>query len=48
MKEVYLYLKDLFANMPDNVVLKEYSSSKQELVKLETFEETVNKYSGGK
>ena len=29
-------------------VLKEYSSSKQELVKLETFEETVNKYSGGK
>ena len=29
-------------------VLKEYSSSKQELVKLEKFEETVNKYSGGK
>lgn len=26
LKKVYSYLKDLFANMPDNVVLKEYSS----------------------
>ena len=30
LKEVYLYLKDLFANMPDNVVLKEYSSVKKD------------------
>ena len=30
LKEVYSYLKDLFANMPDNVVLKEYSSVKKD------------------
>ena len=30
LKEVYLYLKDLFANMPDNVVLKEYPSVKKD------------------
>ena len=30
LKEVYSYLKDLFANMPDNVVLKEYSSAKKD------------------
>ena len=29
LKEVYSYLKDLFANMPDNVVLKEYPSDKK-------------------
>lgn len=30
LKEVYSYLKDLFANMPDNVILKEYSSVKKD------------------
>lgn len=30
LKEVYSYLKDLFANIPDNVVLKEYSSVKKD------------------
>ena len=30
LKEVYSYLKDLFANMPDNVVLKEYPSVKKD------------------
>ena len=30
LKEVFSYLKDLFANMPDNVVLKEYSSVKKD------------------
>ena len=30
LKKVYSYLKDLFANMPDNVVLKEYSSVKKD------------------
>ena len=30
LKEVYSYLKDLFANMPDNVVLKEYASVKKD------------------
>lgn len=30
LKEVYSYLKDLFTNMPDNVVLKEYSSVKKD------------------
>ena len=30
LKEVYSYLKDLFANMPDNVVLKKYSSVKKD------------------
>ena len=30
LKEVYSYLKDLFANMPNNVVLKEYSSVKKD------------------
>ena len=30
LKEVYSYLKDLFANMPDNVVLKEYPSAKKD------------------
>ena len=29
LKEVYSYLKDLFANMPDNVVLKEYPSDEK-------------------
>ena len=29
LKEVYSYLKDLFTNMPDNVVLKEYPSDKK-------------------
>ena len=30
LKEVYSYLKDLFANMPDNVILKEYPSVKKD------------------
>lgn len=30
LKEVYSYLKDLFTNMPDNVVLKEYPSVKKD------------------
>lgn len=30
LKEVYSYLKDLFVNMPDNVVLKEYPSVKKD------------------
>ena len=30
LKKVYSYLKDLFANMPDNVVLKEYPSVKKD------------------
>ena len=30
LKEVYSYLKDLCANMPDNVVLKEFSSVKKD------------------
>lgn len=30
LKEVYSYLKDLFANMPDNVVLEEYPSVKKD------------------
>ena len=30
LKEVYSYLKDLFANMPNNVILKEYSSVKKD------------------
>ncbi len=30
LKKVYSYLKDLFANIPDNVVLKEYSSVKKD------------------
>lgn len=30
LKEVYSYLKDLFTNMPDNVVLKEYASVKKD------------------
>ena len=30
LKGVYSYLKDLFTNMPDNVVLKEYSSVKKD------------------
>lgn len=29
LKEVYSYLKDLFTNMPDNVVLKEYPSDEK-------------------
>ena len=29
LKEVYSYLKDLFASMPDNVVLKEYAADKK-------------------
>lgn len=30
LKKVYSYLKDLFASMPDNVVLKEYPSDKKD------------------
>ena len=30
LKEFYSYLKDLFANMPDNVILKEYPSVKKD------------------
>ena len=30
LKKVYSYLKDLFTNMPDNVVLKEYPSVKKD------------------
>ena len=30
LKKVYSYLKDLFASMPDNVVLKEYAADKKD------------------
>lgn len=30
LKKVYSYLKDLFANMPNNVILKEYSADKKD------------------